>query len=416
MTTSLRETAQRIREGSSTARAMCEDSLALVVSRSEFGAFWHVDAEGALAAADAVDRAFAAGADPGPLAGVPVAVKDAFAVACMPGGGGGPVEVAARDAAAVARLRRAGAVVLGKCAMHQLGWGMTGQSPGRPTCRNPLDPALQPGGSSSGSAVAVGAELVPLALGGDTGGSVRQPAAWCRVVGYKPAQRAVSRAGAVPLSPALDTVGWLTADVDGARLAADVLGGRGRIVERPLEGLRVGVDTQVIENCDPVVAAAVDDALRSLERRGVKLVTLALPGLPARLGPLYAADLAAAWYARAASEPDIFGADVHAGIAAGLRVTAVAYLETSAMREAARLRTRLAAVDAVACPTCPLLPPPLSAPDDVRTAGRLTRPFNLLDWPAISVPVSEQPVGLQIAVPRGGEPVLWTLAAAAERG
>ena len=412
---SLRAIAREIRGGSLSARVACEECLVLLESCADLGAFWHVDAERALVAADAVDRMLAAGGDPGPLGGVPIAVKDAFAVAGMPGGAGGPVEIARRDAAVVSRLRGAGAIVVGTCAMHQLGWGMSGQTPGRPTCRNPLDRSLQPGGSSSGSAVAVAAGIVPLALGGDTGGSVRQPAAWCRVVGYKPSQRAVSRGGLMPLSPALDTVGWLTADVDGSRLVAELLGEPVRQIEQPVRGLRIGIDTTVLEGCDPIVAAAVDEALRGLEQQGATLVPLPLPGLPARLGALYAADLAAAWHVRAAANPEIFGADVRAGIEAGLRVSAVAYFEARAAREEARARTRLVGVDAVASPTCPLLPPPLEAPDDVRSAGLLTRPFNLLDWPAISVPVGERPVGLQIAVPRGAEPVLWTLAAAAER-
>ena len=219
----------------------------------------------------------------------------------------------------------------------------------------------------------------------------------------------------MPLSPALDAVGWLTTDVDGSRLAAELLGEPVPRTEPSVHGLRIGIDSSALEGCDPVVAAAVDEALHRLERHGAILVPYPLPGLPARLGAIYAADLAAAWHRRAEANPEIFGADVRAGIEAGMRVSAVAYLEARAACEQARARTRLVGVDAVAGPTCPLLPPPLAAPDDVRSAGLLTRPFNLLDWPAVSVPVGERPVGLQIAVPRGAEPVLWTLAAAAER-
>src|SRR5438874_602516 len=110
----------------------------------------------------------------------------------MPGGGGGPPSRPDRDAAAVRLLRDAGSILLGKLAMHQLGWGMSGQTPGRPLCTNPYAPGRQPGGSSSGSAIAVSAGIVPIALGGDTGGSVRIPAAWCGVVGYKPTRAAIS--------------------------------------------------------------------------------------------------------------------------------------------------------------------------------------------------------------------------------
>jgi Asp-tRNA(Asn)/Glu-tRNA(Gln) amidotransferase A subunit family amidase len=112
--------------------------------------------------------------------------------------------------------------------------------------------------------------------------------------------------------------------------------------------------------------------------------------------------------------PQRFGEDVRAGVEAGARVRAVDYLRVARDRERARASTQIEA-DAVLCPACPILPPRLDEPDDVRTAGLLTRPFNVLDWPAVSVPVGEAPVGLQIAVPRGGEGFLWALALAAER-
>jgi len=350
----------------------------------------------------------------GALAGVPVAVKDAFAVRGRPTGGGPPVVVPRRDAAAVALLRRADAVILGKSAMHQLGWGMTGQTPGYPPCRNPLDPERQPGGSSSGSAVAVAAEVVPLALGGDTGGSVRQPAAWCRVVGWKPRQAAVSRSGLAPLAPCMDTVGWLTGSVADAILVHEAIATGSLLDEGRIAGASFAVDPAVLERADRVVSAAVDDAAAILVGLGLERRDAPMPGLPARLGPVYAAHLAELWGDVVDADPGSFGDDVVAGVAAGRAVAAVDYLATLADRDAQR-RRRWRAADLVVGPTTPRLPPLLSEGDDVRRVGGLTRPFNLLDWPAISVPApGTAAAGVQIAGPPGSERLILDVAAAFE--
>ena len=378
-----------------------EGALAAAHEHEDLGAIWFLDETGARAAARALDGRIAAGEDPGPLVGVPVVVKDAFHVRGMPGGSGAARTIARRDALVVRRLRDAGAIVIGKASMHQLGWGMTGQTPGRPLTRNPNDPARQPGGSSSGSAVAVAAGIVPLALGGDTGGSVRQPAAWCDVVGWKPMQAAIPRTGLDPLSPTLDTIGWFTRDVDDASFVHGVLTGHPIELTQGLpRDCSIGIDDAVLNRVDPVVAAAVRTAILRLERLGAEHRQLTMPGLPARLGPIYAADLAAGWGETAEEEPSIFGRDVLDGIAAGQAISAVDYIRCLADREAARRRPWSDATVTIG-PTCPILPPDLAAPDDVRRVGGLTRPFNLLDWPAISVPAPGVPgVGIQIAAPR----------------
>lgn len=397
----VRATAASIASGARSAREVADEALEAARATEELGAMWFVDEDGARAAADAVDAAIARGDAPGALAGVPVVVKDAFHVRGMPGGGGGPGTVADRDASVVRRLRDAGAVIIGKAAMHQLGWGMTGQTPGRPVCRNPRDPQRQPGGSSSGSAAVVAAGVVPLALGGDTGGSVRQPAAWCDIVGWKPAQATTSRDGLDPLAPALDTVGWLTRTVDDAILVHEALTGRPLGLEPGLrEGLSIAVDEAVLERADPAVASAVRAAVALLEEHGAERRDAPMPGLPARLGPVYAADLAAFWGDAAAADPGLFGEDVLAGIAAGRDIAATDYIRCLADRDAERRRPWRAATVAVG-PTCPVPPPLLTEPDDVRRVGGLTRPYNLLDWPAISVPAPGHPgVGIQIAAPR----------------
>ncbi len=397
----VRAIAASVASGRRTAQEVVEEAIAAALAHENLGAMWFLDEAGARAAARAIDGRLAAGEDSGPLIGVPVVVKDAFHVRGMPGGSGATRVIAHRDALVVRRLRDAGAIVIGKAAMHQLGWGMTGQTPGRPLTRNPHDLARQPGGSSSGSAVAVAVGIVPLALGGDTGGSVRQPAAWCDVVGWKPMQAAIPRRGLDPLSPTLDTIGWFTRDVEDAVFVHCVLTGH------PIElapGLprdcSIGIDDEVLNRADPVVAAAVRAAILRLERLGAERRQLTMPGLPARLGPIYAADLAACWGKAAEAEPSLFGRDVLDGIAAGQATSAVDYILCHADCEAARRRPWSDATVIVG-PTCPVLPPELTAPDDVRRVGALTRPYNLLDWPAISVPAPGVPgVGIQIAAPR----------------
>jgi aspartyl-tRNA(Asn)/glutamyl-tRNA(Gln) amidotransferase subunit A len=400
--------AELVRAGRLSAREACEQALARAQERAELGAFWHLAAEAALAEAARVDDAVARGEDPGRLAGVPVAVKDSFDVEGMPGGAGGPVRVGERDAEAVRRLRAAGAVVVGKLAMHQLGFGMSGQTPGRPLCRNPYAPGRQPGGSSSGSGAAVAARIVPLALGADSGGSVRVPAAWCGVVGYKPARAAVPTAGLVPLSPAFDTVGVLAATLDDTSLADGVL----RLAPEPsppVGRLRLGVVRRLLAEADAPVREACEAALARLD---AELVDAELPVRGVRVGPIFAAELAAAWAEEVAAHPEVFGAEIREGVEAGAAVPAVDYLRALCELEHARAAALLG-VDALACPASPIVPPPLEAPDDVALAGRFARPFNVLDWPALVVPCGspDAPAGLQLAAPSGREAALFFLGA-----
>lgn len=345
---------------------------------------------------------------------MPVAVKDAFAVAGMPTGGGPPLAYPNRDAAAVTRLRQAGAVIVGKTAMHQLGWGMSGQTPGYPPCRNPLDPARQPGGSSSGSAVAVAAGIVPLSLGGDTGGSVRQPAAWCRVVGWKPQQGAIPRSGLAPLAPSMDTVGWFTTSVGDAMYVHTAIAGGHLAPARSIGGVSFGLDMGVLERCEPAVAEALLSAARLLVDLGLERREVSTPGLPARLGPIYAAHLAEFWGEIVDADPEAFGADVRDGVEAGRNVKAIDYLNAVDDRDRQR-RSRWRGADLMVGPTVPALPPLLTEPDDVRRIGGLTRPYNLLDWPAVSIPAGgDAAVGVQIAGPRGSERLILDVAAAFE--
>jgi aspartyl-tRNA(Asn)/glutamyl-tRNA(Gln) amidotransferase subunit A len=407
-----------VRAGSLGALELTSKALAAAESSSELGAVWFLDEPGAKHTGRAIEEMVRQGGDPGRLAGVPLLVKDAFDVAGTPGGAGGPAITPADDADAVAACRREGAVIIGKAAMHQLGWGMSGQCPGHPPCRNPRAPDRQPGGSSSGSAVAVAAGIVRLALGGDTGGSVRLPAAWCGVVGFKPAQAAVSRRGLAPLAPQVDAVGYLGATVDDCQLAHEALGAapcRATAAVTDVRGMRVATDPSLLDGVADEVMAGFERALQALELAGVELVQKSLPPHQVPLGRMFAAALSVHWGELVDLHPQLFGDDVRSGVEAGRatdleRITAD-WAERERLRQAATLEA-----DAFACPAAPILPPPLDDPDDVRTAGRFLRPFNVLDWPAIVVPCSREPlpVGFQLAAPGGREDGLFALAKAVE--
>ncbi len=208
--------AAALRRGDVTAVELTRTALSRISTLNpQLNAFVLVDEEGALAAAARADAELADGVDHGPLHGVPVAVKDLIDVAGMPTTCGSASSFgtprAAEDAEVVTRLRTAGAVIVGKTTLHEFAYGATGDRSAHGPSRNPHDPARISGGSSGGSAVAVAAGMVPLALGTDTAGSVRVPAALCGVVGVKPAFDAIPTGGIYPLAPTLDHVGLFAA-------------------------------------------------------------------------------------------------------------------------------------------------------------------------------------------------------------
>jgi aspartyl-tRNA(Asn)/glutamyl-tRNA(Gln) amidotransferase subunit A len=259
-------------------------------------AFISVDAEGALAQADAVDRRRAAGEPLGPLAGIPIAVKDLI---CVAGGRttcGSRIladYVAPYDATVIGKLRAADAVLVGKTNMDEFAMGSSTENSYFGPTRNPADPDRVPGGSSGGSAAAVAAHETVMALGSDTGGSVRQPAAYCGVVGLKPTYGRVSRYGLVAYASSLDQIGPVTKDVEDAALLLQVIAGHdsrdSTAIEAPvprypeslgkdLSGLRVGMAREHFPpELNGEIAAATRHAASLLEAAGVELVELDLP-------------------------------------------------------------------------------------------------------------------------------------------
>jgi aspartyl-tRNA(Asn)/glutamyl-tRNA(Gln) amidotransferase subunit A len=376
-------------------------------------AFVHVDAAAALA--EARDRA-AQRSGGGPLHGVPVAVKDLFDVRGQLTRGGSlvpPGPPAAEDAVAVRRLRQAGAVVLGRTRTHEFAWGLTTRHPELGGTHNPHDLDRVTGGSSGGSAVAVATGVVPLALGTDTGCSLRLPGAWCGVVGHKPTHGLVPADGVLPLAPSLDVVGALTRDAADARLALEVLSGRPLPPPADVTGLRVG--RVEAAGAVPAVRRAVDAAAG----RWAGAREVALP-LADRYERLYAAVMggeALAWHrgtGRWPASAQQYGADVRGRLERSQALTPDDLAQAASLRE--QLRAEVDAlfeeVDLLLLPVAGCGPSRTAAPDDRPDGGGPLRsavlPWtvlaNLCGLPACAVPQGRDDDGLPVAVQVVGPP------------
>jgi aspartyl-tRNA(Asn)/glutamyl-tRNA(Gln) amidotransferase subunit A len=404
------------------------------LSRDPFNAVVVTDAEAALATARELTEELAHGTWRGPLHGVAVGVKDLFDVQGLPTRCGsnvmaqaGPADV---DSAVVAQLRAAGAVVVAKLHTHEFAYGPTGDVAAEGPCRNPHDPSRITGGSSSGSAAAVAAGYVPLALGTDTGCSVRTPAALCGVVGLKPAFGALPTAGVFPLSESLDHVGLITADARSAATVWDLLApgtSDARDTAQDLAGLVVGLPTdEHWRPIDPVIATSVAAIAAGLESLGARLVEVTTPDV-AQLVRDYATIVSAEGYATharwLATRPEDYQkitADrlMHAG-----RVTVSEYIEArrSRTRVGAAVLDGLVGIDVLLVPTTPLRATPIGEThvDDVAVRPALLsmcQPFNMLGIPALSIPgpVSDGglPVGVQLVGTNVTERRLLAIAAA----
>ena len=345
----------------------------------------------------------------GALSGVPLAVKDLFDVAGVPTRAGSAAfadeQPAAADAPVVARLRAAGAAIVGKTALHEVAFGTTGINEYEGTPRNPRDPDRICGGSSSGSAAAVAEGSAALALGTDTGGSVRIPAALCGVVGFKPRFARLSTEGVVPLAPSLDHVGLLARDV------ATVVAGFAvasptpvaPAAARPLRTL--GLDARALASASEPVAAAVERVLQALAGVELRIVTLPDPQLVLAASTAILFTEAAALHAeRLRLDPSRYGADIRERLVIGAALSDTSY--EAACTAAAAIRAELTAlledVDAIVGPTVPIVAPRVDdATGDTALGGVLvehTRLANLTGVPALSLPVPTDglPVGLQI--------------------
>ncbi|GAA2573059.1 amidase [Pseudonocardia hydrocarbonoxydans] len=368
-----------------------------------------LDADRALA--DAAERAaeLARGEWRGPLHGVAVGVKDLFDVARLPTRAGSDVladaPAATADAAVVTRLRAAGAVVVAKLHTHEFAYGPTGDVSASGPARNPHDPTRITGGSSSGSAAAVAAGHLALAMGTDTGASVRTPAALCGVVGLKPAYGRLPVDGVFPLSETCDHVGLLTADVDGAALAWDALTGTGT----PAVARRVGVLVDDYWRADDAgLTAAVDAAVARLRADGVTVVEIRTPMIE-ELAATYPVIVGAEAYATHArwfdDRPQDYQPATRERLGPQRDLPAHVYVAAQRTRRrlVAEFRAAVDGVDALVLPTTRLRATPIGQETVDGVAVRpallaLTLPFNLTGWPAVSVPGATEglPAGVQV--------------------
>lgn len=424
---SIRAIADRLGDGTTTARDLVDGCLAAIDDPAGEGrrVFLKVTAEEAVATADAYDGVRAAGGVVPPFAGIPVAIKDLADIEGQVTTAGSVVladnKPAEADAPVVARLRRAGFVPIGRTNMTEFAYSGLGLNSHFDTPRSPWDRETGriPGGSSSGTAVAVADGMAVAGLGTDTGGSCRIPAAFCGVVGFKPTARRIPLDGITPLSFSLDSVGPLARSVDCCAIIDDIFAGGSGLIDRsatPAERLQLGVLTDlVLEGMDEIVGAAYAAALDALSNAGVTLVEVDFPELHDithlyRAGGLAAAE-AYAWHEQLmAARGDRYDQRVRTRIEPGGAASATYYIEVLQGRD--RLievaDRRLRGLDAFVLPTVPTVPPSVAGLDEGDRdhyttqnllALRNTSIGNFLDTCALSMPVPSsggEPVGLML--------------------
>jgi aspartyl-tRNA(Asn)/glutamyl-tRNA(Gln) amidotransferase subunit A len=303
---SVRDTARDVQNGEASALSVVEESLAQIRARNEeLHVFLYVDEEGARSAANALDERIARGENIGPLAGVPVALKDNLCQTGIPTTCSSKILEGWRPpytATVVERLLAAGAVPVGKTNLDEFAMGSSTENSAFGPTRNPLCPSRVPGGSSGGSAAAVAADMAPLALGSDTGGSIRQPAALCGLIGVKPTYGLVSRYGLIAFASSLDQIGPLTKTVTDAAMALEAIAGHDPLdstslpepspslvshVEDGVVGKRIGVVRELIDGADEDVVASVERAVEVLRDAGATIVELSVPEFRLGLSAYY---------------------------------------------------------------------------------------------------------------------------------
>ncbi len=462
--------ARAVAAGEVSSREIVDAHLAEIERRDgDINAFNLVMADEARASAERVDAAVARGENPGPLAGVPVALKDnlctrGVATTCsskMLEGWKPPY-----DATVVERLRAAGAVFVGKTNLDEFAMGSSTENSAFGPTRNPVDPSRVPGGSSGGSAAAVAAGFAPVSLGSDTGGSIRQPAAMCGVVGVKPTYGLVSRLGLVAFASSLDQIGPFATTVEDAALVTEVIAGHDPLdstsiphaapslvpaVSAGVAGMRVGRVVDLPGGAEPEVSARLDEAFAALAAAGAEIVDVTLPSLSYALTAYYliapaeassnlarydgvryglrvpAADTNAMYAATRAAG---FGDEVKRRIMLGTYALSAGYYDAY-YGKALKVRRLIAddfarayaACDAILMPTSPVVAFPFGDKVDDPMAMYLcdiyTIPTNLAGHAAMSVPFGSGahglPVGIQVLVPALAETAMFRVGGALEQ-
>ena len=464
------EIAAGVRSGSLKAAEVLERHLERIAAREgEVHAFNLVLADEARAAAAAIDDLVAAGNDPGPLAGVPIALKDNMCTRGVPTTCSSKILAGWKppyNATVVDRLGAAGAITVGKTNLDEFAMGSSTENSAFGPTRNPLDTSRVPGGSSGGSAAAVAAGFASVSLGSDTGGSIRQPAALCGVVGVKPTYGYVSRYGLVAFASSLDQIGPFTTTVEDSALLLDVIGGHDPMdstsipdsqpslveaITHGVEGLRVGRITDLPDGADPDVAERLEAAFDALRDAGATIVDVQVPAFGYGLTAYYliapseassnlarydgvryglrvdAGDTNAMYGATRAAG---FGEEVQRRIMLGTYALSAGYYDAY-YGKALKVRRLIAddfdraytKADVLLTPTAPTVAFPFGSKTDNPLAMYLcdtyTIPTNLAGHPGMSVPYGTGadglPVGVQVLAGTLGEPTMFRAAAALER-
>jgi aspartyl-tRNA(Asn)/glutamyl-tRNA(Gln) amidotransferase subunit A len=428
-------------EGRATSKHLVGEALERIENPRGEGkrAFLKVNREAALEAAEAADRMRAHNVVPSPIAGLPVSIKDLFDVQGERTTAGSPLRAdvppAKADAVAVARLRAAGAIFVGRTNMVEFAFGGVGTNAHFGTPGNPADRLRVPGGSTSGGAVSVADRMAVVALGSDTGGSVRAPAAFCGIAGFKPTQHRVPRDGAFPLSWSLDSIGPLAPSMTCCAIVDGILAGER--AEAPaalsLDGMRFAVPKNyVLDDMDATVSRALDRALKRLSQAGAKLIDIhfaeldELPRINAG-GGIATYECYAVLREHLKTSRDKMDPKVALRVEKGAKATAVDYIDImhERRRVIAAADARTAPFDAVITPTVPIVAPKIAQVEKIDDYFRynpiLLRNCNLvnfLDRCAATVPMhdddDELPCGLQIIGEHGSDRRTLAIAIAVE--
>jgi aspartyl-tRNA(Asn)/glutamyl-tRNA(Gln) amidotransferase subunit A len=435
---SLTEVATAIARKRVSSREVTQSCLARIAQWQPcLNAFMSIEAEEALAAADAADAALAKGHNRGALHGVPLAHKDMYYDAGKVVTCGSKIRrnwVATTTATSLQRLKDAGTIRLGSLQMVEFAYGPTGHNPHYGPVHNPWHVDHITGGSSSGSGSAVAARLTFAALGSDTGGSIRMPAHFCGVTGLKTTVGRISRAGAMPLSQSLDTVGPLARSVEDCALLLGLMAGADAsdptavsgdvpdymaATDGSLKGLTIGVPAAFyVDDLDADTAGILDETVATLKREGAQVVQVELPEqrqLTAACQFVLAVEAAAFHKRWMIERPQDYGAQVLMRLQNGLAMPAVSYLEAMRWRGPA-LAAHLAAtagIDAVLAPVAPAAAPTIAesdvgnSPDAeamIQRLTRFTRPVNYLGLPSLAIPAGFTATGLPVGMQLIGRP------------
>ena len=467
---SARSIAASVSAGESSAVDVVSQHLARIEEREEeVHAFNLVLHDEALQSAERVDERIAAGEQVGPLAGVPIALKDNLCTRGIPTTCSSNILDGWRppyDATVVSRLADAGAVFVGKTNLDEFAMGSSPENSAFGPTRNPLDTSRVPGGSSGGSAAAVAAGFSAMSLGSDTGGSIRQPAALCGVVGVKPTYGAVSRLGLIAFASSLDQIGPFTHDVADAALLLECMAGHdpgdstsipqpfpslSESLDRGVAGLRIGRIVDLPSGADVDVVASVDRAFEVLADAGAEIIDVTIPAFTYGLTAYYliapaeassnlarydgvrfgsrveAADTNSMYMA---TRGEGFGPEVKRRIMLGTYALSAGYYDAY-YGKALKVRRLMAqdfatayeSVDALVTPASPSVAFPFgsktSDPLAMYLCDSYTIPSNLIGHPAMSVPFgageNDLPIGVQVLAPAMGEPTMFAVAAELER-